>query len=195
MKKDFETLLQDLTIIHKDFKPISVAKIRVEDWAYWKCKYGCKAYGKHLTCPPYTPTPNETRKLLEGYDKAIITRFIAKPNREVSYHHIHHYLWDAILKVHGTMFELEKHAFLSGYYKAFAMISLPCSYCEQCIVEKEKVIDQTSKRYCNHQDKVRPSMEGCGINIFKTVETVGYKIEVLASPYQDINLFGLLLLE
>ncbi len=29
-----------------------------------KCKYGCGAYGTRLTCPPYSPTPDETRRML-----------------------------------------------------------------------------------------------------------------------------------
>jgi predicted metal-binding protein len=161
----------------------------------WKCRYGCRAYGKHLTCPPYTPKPEETRKLLEEYKKAIIARFDVKPNRKVSHRNLHHFLWNAILKMHDTMFELERFSFISGYYKAFALTALPCSYCEDCIPEKEKLMDNIPKRLCEHQDKARPSMEGCGIDVFSTARSVGYEIEVLTSPDQKTAFFGLLLLE
>lgn len=197
MKKSFDTLLQELKDIHGDFKLISAYEIEVADWVRWKCEYGCRAYGKHLTCPPYTPTPEEMRKLITGYEKAIIARFEdVQPNLKVPPAHIHHFLWDAILKMHNIIFKLEKHAFLSGYYKAFAMGALPCSYCDDCLPERRDfVLDQASKRFCEHQDKARPSMEACGIDVFKIVRKVGYEIEVCTSPHEKITFFGLLLIE
>ena len=197
MKKSLDTLLQELKDIHTDFKPVSVDEIEVADWVRWKCRYGCKAYGKHLTCPPYTPTPEETRKLMKDYEKALIVRFEdVQQNLKVPPAHIHHFLWDAILTMHNTMFELERHTFLSGYYRAFAMAALPCAYCEDCLPEiADFVLDHASKRFCKHQDRARPSMEACGIDVFATVRKVGYEREVLTSPREKITFFGLLLIE
>jgi predicted metal-binding protein len=196
MKKDLDILLADLKHIHSDFKLIPTDKIEVAEWVRWKCRYGCKAYGKHLNCPPYVPSPEETRRLIQCYDKAILARFEAIPNTDVPPYRIHHYLWDAIKELYDTMFEFERHAFLSGYYKAFAMVGLCCSYCDECIPEREKtVLDQAPKRFCEHPHKMRPGMEACGIDVFKTVRNVGYELEVLTSPYEKITFFGLLLLE
>jgi len=196
MKKDLDTLLADFKHIHSDFKLISTDKIEVAEWVRWKCRYGCKAYGKHLNCPPYVPSPEETRRLIQCYDKAILARFEAIPNADVPPYRIHHYLWDAIKELYDTMFELERHAFLSGYYKAFAMVGLCCSYCDECIPERGKtVLDNAPKRFCEHADKMRPGMEACGIDVFKLVRNVGYELEVLTSPYEKITFFGLLLLE
>jgi predicted metal-binding protein len=196
MKKDLDVLLEDLKHIHSDFKLISTDKVEVEEWVRWKCRYGCKAYGKHLNCPPYVPAPEETRKLMQCYDKAILARFDAIPNTDVPPYRIHHYLWDAIKELYDTMFEFERHAFLSGYYKAFALVGLCCSYCDECIPEREKtVLDQAPKRFCEHPRKMRPGMEACGIDVFKTVRNVGYDLEVLTSPFEKITFFGLLLLE
>ncbi|MEA2000235.1 MAG: DUF2284 domain-containing protein [Euryarchaeota archaeon] len=193
----YDTLLRELEEIHDDFRLIPAEEIEVAEWVRWKCEYGCKAYGKHLTCPPYTPRPEETRKLIRSYEQALIVRFNdVQPNLRVPYAHIHHYLWDAILTMHSTMFELERHAFLAGYYKAFAMAALPCSFCRDCLPERENfTLDQASKRFCEHQDKARPSMEACGIDVFKTVRAVGYEIDVRTSPKDRITFFGLLLIE
>ena len=193
----YDTLLRELEEIHDDFRLIPAEEIEVAEWVRWKCEYGCKAYGKHLTCPPYTPRPEETRKLIRGYEQALIVRFNdVQPNLKVPYAHIHHYLWDAILTMHSTMFELERHAFLAGYYKAFAMAALPCSFCRDCLPERENfTLDQASKRFCEHQDKARPSMEACGIDVFKTVRAVGYELGVRTSPKDRITFFGLLLIE
>jgi len=197
MKKNVDTLLRELKDIHGDFKSISADEIEIADWVRWKCEYGCRAYGKHLTCPPYTQTPEETREFIKGYEKALIARFEdVQPDTAVPPANIHHFLWNAILKMHDTMFELERHTFLSGYYKAFAMGALPCSYCDDCLPERVGfVLDQASKRFCEHQHKARPSMEACGIDVFATVRKVGYEIEVRTSPYERITFFGLLLIE
>jgi len=59
------TLIEELGHIHQDFKRIPADMIEVGDWVRWKCMYGCKAYGKHLGCPPYVPLPEETRKRIK----------------------------------------------------------------------------------------------------------------------------------
>ena len=196
MKKDLNILIEELPEIHDDFRLIPANEIEVADWVKWQCRYGCRGDAKHLSCPPYTPAPEDTRKLIKGYEKALIVRFEdVKPNMDVPPRHLHHFLWDAIKMVSDTMYEMERHAFLSGYYKAFAMDALPCSYCDPCIPAEDKALDLAPKRFCRHQDRVRPSMEACGIDVFATVRKVGYEAEVFISPYQKITLFGLLLIE
>jgi predicted metal-binding protein len=196
-KMTFDRLLQDLKGIHNDFKLIPTKDIEIAEWVRWKCEYGCKAFGKHMTCPPHTPRPEDTRKLINCFEKALIVRFNnVQPNSKVSPAHIHHYLWDAILAIHNTMFEFEKCAFLAGYYKAFGMAALPCSFCRDCMPEKEGfVLDHAAKRFCEHPDKARPSMEACGIDVFKTVRAAGYELEVRTSYQEEITIFGLLLIE
>jgi predicted metal-binding protein len=196
MKKDLDTFLGELKHIHLDFELTTTDKIEVAEWVRWKCRYGCKAYGKHLNCPPYVPAVEETKRLIACYESAILARFDAHPNRDVPPSHIHHFLWDAIKELYDTMFEFERHAFLSGYYKAFALVGLCCAYCDDCIPErKNTVLDQAPKRFCEHAQKMRPGMEACGIDVFKTARNVGYALEVLTSPHEKITFFGLLLLE
>ncbi|OPX67235.1 MAG: hypothetical protein A4E37_01503 [Methanoregulaceae archaeon PtaB.Bin056] len=40
---------------------ISSRDVVVSDWVRFKCRFGCKGYGKHMSCPPYAPAPEETR--------------------------------------------------------------------------------------------------------------------------------------
>ncbi len=37
-----------------------------------KCQFGCPGYGRGLCCPPHTPTPDETRAILDCYRRAIL---------------------------------------------------------------------------------------------------------------------------
>ncbi|MEM0215041.1 MAG: DUF2284 domain-containing protein [Archaeoglobaceae archaeon] len=195
MKKSFEELLEGLKKIHPDFKVISTDTVVVSDWVRWKCMFGCKAFGKHLNCPPFVPSVEETRKLLKCYRSAILARFEAKPDYSQPPERIHHYLMNTLREFYDTMFEMERFAYTSGYYKAFALYALPCPYCDPCVAEKLETIDIDPKRYCKFQHKVRPAMEATGIDVFQTVRNAGYDLEVLTSPSDKILFYGLLLLE
>ncbi|MDH4267474.1 MAG: DUF2284 domain-containing protein, partial [Deltaproteobacteria bacterium] len=53
-------------------KIISPSQVVTAPWVRWKCQFGCGGYGSSLMCPPYTPQPEETRKMLDGYKRAIL---------------------------------------------------------------------------------------------------------------------------
>jgi predicted metal-binding protein len=48
---------------------------------------------------------------------------------------------------------------------------------------------------CRHPKTARPSMESCGIDVFSTVRNNGYNIEVLNNQSDQMNRFGLVLIE
>ncbi|WGI18090.1 DUF2284 domain-containing protein [Methanonatronarchaeum sp. AMET-Sl] len=200
--------------IHADFKNIEPDKVVVANWVRWKCKYGCKAYGKHYSCPPHTPTPQETKDILREYSIAYLFRFKdietdpeyidkdkptsyseimggEKPNPE----HLHHYFYPGVKKVYETMPKIEREAFINGYYKAFSFVGLPCSLCQECVIEEKNLQEPTSKKDCKNPDTMRPPMEGSGIDVIQTAKNAGYNPEILTSKKQPINLYGLLLLE
>jgi len=104
-------------------KVISPQHIFTAEWVRRKCQYGCDGFGEHLTCPPYSPTPQETRRLLDEYKIALL---IHCPSRGVE-----------VLKIICT---LEREAFLAGYYKAFGMSAGPCSLCEKCNTFRKHVV-------------------------------------------------------
>ena len=82
---------------------------------------------------------------------------------------------DLILWVHDTLYKLEKTAFYAGFYKAFGFGAYPCIYCEHCVAEESSgPVDRSMKRLCRHMDKVRPSMEAAGMDVFATARKVGW---------------------
>ena len=149
-------------------KVISPQQVFTAEWVRRKCQYGCDGFGEHLTCPPYSPTPQETRRLLDEYTTALL---IHCPSRGID-----------VLKIIST---LEREAFLSGYYKAFGMSAGPCSLCEHCNVQAT----------CCHTEHARPSMEACGIDVFKTARDNGFPIEVIKGHGEERNAYGLILVE
>jgi len=148
-------------------KTISTRKVFTGSWVRWKCRYGCDGYGSNLLCPPHSPTPDETRKMLDEYRRAIL---------------IH---CDTVIDVRPLIARLEREAFLGGFYKAFGFACGPCELCPTCAFEKG----------CRHTDQARPAMEACGIDVFETAREAGFPIEVVTSRSCRQNYYGLLLLD
>ena len=90
-----------------------------------------------------------------------------------------------ILHLVDSQAELEREAFLSGFYKAFALGAGPCYLCEDCELEEG----------CIHPHRARPAMEACGIDVYKTVREADFPIEVVKNRDCSQNYYGLLLLE
>jgi len=163
-------------------KIISANDVYVEQWVRYKCQYGCGGYARYFTCPPYAPTPNETRKMLEAYNQALLIEFSIKSG-------------DKQPNVHEIMFELERQAFLSGFYKAFAFAAGPCRHCESCAAKDIINPSLFSKGMCKNSGKARPSMEACGIDVYQTARKAGYEIDVIRNLKDCFKRFGLLALD
>jgi predicted metal-binding protein len=158
-----------VTLGAKKAKLISAKSIKTGPWVRYKCQFGCDGFGECLTCPPYSPGPEQTQKIIDSYSKAIL---IHTPSG-----------WKA--DISDIVSKLEKEAFLAGYYKAFAMGAGPCRLCQECNL----------KGGCRHADKARPSMEACGIDVFKTARNNGFTINTLDSLGCKAAYFGLVLIE
>lgn len=147
-------------------KVVTASSVVTASWVRLKCQYGCDGYGSSLCCPPNTPTPEETRKIIDGYETALLAHFGARGSATKS------------------MVVLERETFLQGYYKAFAFGAGPCGLCKSCPEEG-----------CKHPDLARPSMEACGIDVFATARGNGYPIQVVREEGSEQNYYGLLLVE
>lgn len=147
-------------------KAIDPASVVTAEWVRWKCRFGCGGYGRSLCCPPHTPTPAETRRLLDCYTRAILVH--CKPGARVK----------------PIVVALEREAFLAGHYTAFALGEGPCHLCEDCNLQR-----------CIHPREARPAMEACGIDVFATARGNGYPIEVVTDRNCDQNYYGLLLVD
>jgi len=152
----------------QDSKVIDIKTVKTAAWVRYKCQFGCSGFGESLTCPPYSPTPEQTQNILDCYKRAILIHRCSKDLPNMS----------------KVVVQLEKEAFLAGYYKALAMGSGPCMLCAQCNL----------KGGCRHAENARPAMEACGIDVYATARNNGFVIETLDSLKCKGNYFGLLLI-
>jgi predicted metal-binding protein len=172
-------------------QPIDPKDVVVGNWVRMKCQFGCPSYGKKLSCPPYSPKPEETRKILNEYSKGYIIGYSGSALFKVDDIDNFGELFPQVLKeMRRSIFELEKYVFLSGYYKSFSYgFCGPCTYCKDCVVEKGSIS-------CLYASESRPSMEAAGIDVFKTVNNLGLKLEVQKEfDPNRLRLYTLLLLE
>jgi len=160
------------TLGAKDAGIIPAGSVRTAEWVRLKCQFGCGGYGAHLTCPPYSPTPGQTAKVLLEYDTCLL---------------VHGGEWTDIQKIVSA---LEREVFLDGRHKAFAMGSGPCSACDSC-----PACGQNRRPVCRHPERARPSMEACGIDVYGTARSNGFPIEVLRDTGCEGNYYGLVLIE
>jgi predicted metal-binding protein len=152
---------------------IPPSQVVTAPWVRMKCQFGCAGFGRTLCCPPRTPTPEETRKVLDSYETALL----------VHLHWVKDY--GRVAAFNEVIVDLERTLFLDGFYKAFAMGSGPCSRCGEC--------DPAGQ--CRHSERARPSMEACGIDVYATARSVGLPIRVVKTHAQGRDMYGLVLVE
>ena len=165
MKKYAKCVTRAKELRVKDAKIIPTKSIVTAEWVRIKCQFGCGGYDRRLTCPPHSPTPEQTRRILTHYNYALLV-------------HV-----DEMINVSKIVFKIEEEIFFDGYYKAFGMGAGPCYLCEKC------------PKFCKYPDKARPSMEACGIDVYRTVRAHGFPIEVLRTEKCKFNFYGLVLIE
>jgi len=145
---------------------IAAHEIVFDERTIHKCQFGCPAYGRYLTCPPYTPHPSEFEKALRRYKWAMLVECdMAELNRLVV--------------------EVEKAAMRRGYYLALGLKGHRCYLCEECVPPGEP---------CRDPLNARPSMSGLGINVFATLAQAGIERK-LAMDGEDYTSWGMILID
>ena len=150
----------------KGAKIVAPRSVATGYWVRWKCRYGCSGYQSSLMCPPYTPSPDQTREMLNQYKRALLFEAARGESKKIAV-------------------ALEKKLFLQGFYKAFGLGAGPCSLCEACAFEEG----------CRHPELARPSLESCGIDVFTTAREHGFTINVVRDRRDAQHYFGLMLID
>ena len=187
--KEFNFLLGEARRLGaRETKIIGSNKVVVEDRVLLKCRAGCDSYGKKFVCPPYTPTPDEFRRILREYRKVLIVKFPAdaeaeedvgrslqKNQRSPTISPDLRERTNRFLDVWGAdkrhillaMLELEKAAFNRGYTLAVSLTAGSCTLCAKCNMEAT----------CTHPTMARYPEHALGVNVKKTLKNAGMSIK------------------
>ncbi len=180
-KEGFDFLLEEAkTLGALEAKIINSDKVVVEDRVLLKCRTGCDSYGKKFVCPPFTPTPNEFRKMLREYRKVLIAKFPAEaeaeedvgrnlqrnqysPEISSDLREETEKFWDLWggdkRRILLAMLDLEKAAFNRGYTLAVSLTAGSCTLCAKCNMEAR----------CTHPTMARYPEHALGVNVKKTL--------------------------
>jgi predicted metal-binding protein len=162
-------LAKDLNMV--DARRISPQEIFFDIRAILKCRWGCE-YGlyslhENTKCHLRDTTYSERVEMVKRYHAILLV-------------HSHHprELSEAVL-------EIERAAFLDGYYFASAIRS--CNLCEVCAIKKGNP--------CPTPGKIRPCDSIFGIDVYKTVRNLGLPCEVLKTKDDIQNRYGFVLID
>lgn len=164
---------------YEDFRWIDPKSIVVGHWVRMKCRFGCGAYGRCAACPPEVPSVEDCERFFRDYKTAAVFHFektVAKPEDR--------HAWTK--SVNDKLLELEREVFLAGHRKAFLLPMDSCALCEQC----------TGRRAtCKEPWRARPTPDALAMDVYATVRSIGYPIEVLADYKQAMNRYAFLLID
>ncbi len=117
--------------------------------SFLKCRFGCNRWGKFWTCPPNLHvSPAEFMESFALYNTAVIMKtHDPKVGQEVAV-------------------AIEKEAML-GFDCQYAFALAMCVQCDECAYPDP----------CRYPHLARPSMDGYGVDIAKTLEPLEFNVE------------------
>lgn len=163
----------------EECKWTSGSEVQVRQWVRFKCMFGCETYGKKGGCPPAVPSVPECRTLFSEYEDILVMRLSTKleiPKDRAAWCH----------KKNARLLKLEREVFLSGYHKAFLLKMDECRMCKECAATR---VD------CKKPKLARPSPEALAVDVFNTVRSLGFPIQVLSEHDQTMNRYAFLLVD
>lgn len=161
------------------FKWIDPKNIVVAQWVRMKCIFGCGGYGESACCPPNLPTVNECERFFQEYGHAIVFRFAKKLENPDDRH-------DWSRKVNLKLLKLEREIFLAGYERVFLLFMDSCNICAECSGTKDQ---------CREPRLARPSPEGMAVDVYTTVQQLGFPIEVRTDYHQEMNRYAFMMIQ
>lgn len=149
MERSLEELIDEaIRLGATDAKLLNSNSIVFDPRSLLKCRFGCNRWGKYWTCQPnINLTPEQFREALDRYRTTLV---IQSSDPKIA---------------QKVTLEIEKKAMLEyGAIYAFALVL--CVLCEECAFPDP----------CRFPHLARPSMDGLGVDIGKTVEPLGFKV-------------------
>ena len=147
----------------------SISDIAFDPRVILKCMFGCAAFGKMHTCP-YQKSPlsmEEYEKIFSRYKGGLIIGCRDKKSSQ------------------DISIEIERNAFLDGYYFAFSLSD--CCICDVCT--------HADGKECRMPKKARPALHAIGVDVFKTVHKLGLPLNVAKTFEDEVNWYSAVFIE
>ena len=151
-----------------DAIPFKADDVVFSPFARNKCQYGCQSAYEKTCISNRNMSYDETQAMVGDYRRGLL--LCSEPPTG---------------DFQRRCLAAEAEAFKSGFYKAFVFWAGPCSICKTC----------DPKTPCANPAHHRPSMEGCGIDVYATVNQVGETLHPLRRRGETVKYYGLLLLD
>lgn len=174
---------------------IPASAVAVDERVTWKCRIPiCECYGQTLMDPPFSPTAEQTEKVVSKYQWAILTdvtmplpdgfwdliqqedvplcRMQYSDTRLGYDRDVEMKLW---FDLHGLVMEIERQAHNRGYLFAMGYVA---STCYLCYDEAVPLTYCDTAAPCRHPYEARPSMEAGGMDVFSTYYNAGLKLKM-----------------
>jgi predicted metal-binding protein len=150
VEQRYESLIQYAkTLGASDAKLMDADAVKFDPRSLLKCTFGCNRYGKFWTCRPNIGiTSDQFKDALERYSTAIVIK-CEEPRI-----------------AQDVTLAIEKKAMMEyGAVYSFALVL--CVLCEECAFPDP----------CRFPHLARPAMDALGVDIGKTVEPLGFRVE------------------
>jgi predicted metal-binding protein len=161
-----------------EIKFVHTPQIIVSHWVRMRCQYVCRATRQSDLCPPFSPDAEATTRMLDEFKFGLFLR----QEVPLPYQGNFSEAWRAFEQ---CLIEAENECFVRGYGKAFAIAAGNCLFCHH----------DDSVRPCDFQGKTRPTLESIGVNLYDTLDMIGWDHYLIRDPEEPFQFFGLMLLE
>ncbi len=136
--------------------------------AILKCRWGCEDFFQQtIRCHTRDTTYQERIETIKRYNHILLVRS------------------DDARALSQAVLEIERTAFLDGYYFSFGIRT--CNLCKACAVKGDKP--------CPTPEKVRPCDQSFGIDVYKTARNLGLPCNVLQNREDIQNRYGFVLID
>jgi predicted metal-binding protein len=176
---------------------LSARDVVIDERVRLKCAVPvCQGYGNYLHCPPNTFSVAEFREILARFDTALLVQVesprnsldiddegLANKNAAELEDLLH---GDSNRRLLSLIGRLEAEAFKAGFYYATGLAGGICLLCPDCV-------RVASGEPCRHPYEARPSMEGVGIDVYRTAANAGLPIALSAD--EPVRWTGIVLVD
>ncbi len=165
-----ELLEKALELGASDPRLIPVEMIQVDDDIVELClPPQCDGYDMCANCPPHVMSPAEFRKVLEGYESALVFKIEAPMELLLSDERDH-----VGRLIQETAARLERFAIEAGFVSSRALAGACCKRLFCGAYERCNVLSGGGE--CRNPDKARTSMSGLGVNFNRLNRDLGWQM-------------------